>query len=125
MVVQDASMHLIMTHKENLRHLMGRGSGVSISIRLLTQKMELHVQIGNVHTERSFLVAGVGIFTPSGESLAMLAADKINIKGIGVLANNVLLNAQKASIDMGTGRGQLVHVEAERAHIIVRCRIRG
>jgi hypothetical protein len=28
---------------------MGRGSGVSISIRLLTQKMELHVQIGNLN----------------------------------------------------------------------------
>jgi len=65
--------------------------------------------------------AGVGIFTPSGESLALLAGDKLNIKDVGVLANNVLLNAQKASIDMGTGRGQLVHVEAERAHIIVRC----
>jgi hypothetical protein len=65
--------------------------------------------------------AGVGIFTPSGESLAMLAGDKLNIKDVGVLANNVLLNAQKASLDMGTGRGQLIHVEAERAHIIVRC----
>jgi CheY-like chemotaxis protein len=64
---------------------------------------------------------GVGIFTPSGESLAMLAGDKLSIKDVGVLANNVLLNAQKASLDMGTGRGQLVHVEAERAHIIVRC----
>lgn len=37
------------------------------------------------------------------------------------MANNVLRNAQKASLDMGTGRGQLVHVEAEHAHIIVRC----
>jgi len=65
---------------------------------------------------------GVGIFTPSGEMLAVLEGNgKANLKEIGVLANNVLMNAQKASIEMGTGRGQLVHVEAEKAHFIVRC----
>ena len=65
--------------------------------------------------------AGAGVFTPTGETLGLLGSDKINLKEIGVLANNVLMNAQKASLDMGTGRGQLVHVEAEHAHIIVRC----
>ena len=66
--------------------------------------------------------AGVGLFTPTGETLALLAADtRVNIKDIGILANNVLRNAQKASLDMGAGRGQLVHIEAEQAHIIVRC----
>jgi CheY-like chemotaxis protein/predicted DNA-binding protein (UPF0251 family) len=66
--------------------------------------------------------AGVAVFTPAGEPLAMLSGDaKINLKEIGILANNVLMNAQKASLDMGTGRGQLVHVEAEKAHIFVRC----
>jgi len=66
---------------------------------------------------------GVAVFTPSGESLAVLevTGSKTNIKEVGVLANNVLMNAQKASLDMGTGRGQLVHVEAEHANIIVRC----
>lgn len=64
---------------------------------------------------------GVGVFTPTGEALAILAGEKDNLKTIGVLANNVLMNAQKASLEMGTGRGQLVHVEAEKAHIIVRC----
>jgi hypothetical protein len=66
--------------------------------------------------------AGVGVFTPAGESLAMLTGDaKFNLAEVGVLANNVLMNAQKASLDMGTGRGQLVHIEAENAHILVRC----
>ena len=66
---------------------------------------------------------GVGVFTPAGESLGMLEAtgSKTILKDIGVLANNVLMNAQRASLDMGTGRGQLVHVEAEHAHIIVGC----
>ena len=66
---------------------------------------------------------GVGLFTPTGEALAIheAAGSKANLKMVGVLANNVLMNAQKASLEMGTGRGQLVHVEAEHAHIIVRC----
>ncbi|MBI4913170.1 MAG: response regulator [Acidobacteria bacterium] len=65
--------------------------------------------------------AGAALFTPTGESLVMYGAEGVNLKDIGVLANNVLMNAQKASLDMGTGRGQQVHVEAEHAHILVRC----
>ena len=65
--------------------------------------------------------AGVAVYTPTGESLAVLAGDGQHLKEVGVLANNVLLNAQKASVEMGTGRGQQVHVEAEKAHILVRC----
>lgn len=65
---------------------------------------------------------GAGLFTPGGEALATLVADsKTKINDVGVLANNVLMNAQKASLDMGTGRGQQVHVEAEHANILVRC----
>lgn len=62
-----------------------------------------------------------GLYTPAGEQLAMHGGDGANFKDIGVLANNVLMNAQKASLEMGTGRGQQVHVEAENAHILVRC----
>jgi len=65
--------------------------------------------------------SGCGLFTPSGEQLAIFGAEGVNLKEIGVLANNVLMNAQKASLDMGTGRGQQVHVEADHAHILVRC----
>ncbi len=65
--------------------------------------------------------AGAAIYTPTGEPLAFLAGDSQHLKEVGVLANNVLLNAQKASIEMGTGRGQQVHVEAEKAHIFARC----
>jgi len=65
--------------------------------------------------------AGCGLFTPTGEALAVLEAPGVSLKEVGVLANNVLMNAQKASLEMGTGRGQQVHVEAEHAHILVRC----
>ena len=65
--------------------------------------------------------SGAAVYTPTGEALAMLAGDATNLKDVGVLANAVLLNAQKSSLEMGTGRGQQVHVEAEKAHILVRC----
>jgi CheY-like chemotaxis protein/predicted regulator of Ras-like GTPase activity (Roadblock/LC7/MglB family) len=64
---------------------------------------------------------GAAVFTPTGESLAMLQGDSTHLKEVGVLANNVLLNAQKASLEMGAGRGQQVHVEGEKAHVLVRC----
>ncbi len=65
--------------------------------------------------------AGAAVYTPAGEPLAMLQGDSQRLKEVGVLANNVLLNAQKTSIEMGTGRGQQVHIEAERAHVFARC----
>lgn len=66
---------------------------------------------------------GVALFTPSGEELAIMEASgtKHNLKNLGILANTVLMNAQKASIEMGTGRGQMIHVMAEKAEYIVRC----
>jgi len=64
---------------------------------------------------------GAGVFTPAGEPLAIHAAGVNNLPAVGALANNVLLNAQKATLEMGAGRGQLVHVEGEKAHILVRC----
>lgn len=64
---------------------------------------------------------GAAIYTPQGELLAIHGGESANFKDIGVLANNVLMNAQKASLEMGTGRGQQVHVEAEGSHILVRC----
>lgn len=68
-------------------------------------------------------VAGIGLFTPTGENLALLGGGDVkNLKEIGVLANNVLLNAQKASLEMGTGKGELVDIQTETGiHIIARC----
>lgn len=65
--------------------------------------------------------SGAAVYTPTGEALSVLPGDVSNFKDIGVLANTVLLNAQKASLEMGTGRGQQVHIEAEKAHLLVRC----
>jgi CheY-like chemotaxis protein/predicted regulator of Ras-like GTPase activity (Roadblock/LC7/MglB family) len=65
--------------------------------------------------------AGAAVYTPSGEPLVMVQGDNQHLKDVGVLANAVLLNAQKASLEMGTGRGQQVHIQAEKAHIFARC----
>lgn len=93
-----------------------------------TRPNKLEVSIMSVQEKLKEFAAiegfgGVGIFTPAGESLAMFKSGefKSDLKEIGVLANNVLMNAQKAARDMGVGRGQLVHVEADEAHFIVRC----
>jgi CheY-like chemotaxis protein len=69
--------------------------------------------------------AGAAVFTPTGEELVMLPGSVQNVKDVGVLANAVLMNAQKASLEMGAGRGQLVHVEGEKSHILVRCHNEG
>jgi DNA-binding response OmpR family regulator/predicted regulator of Ras-like GTPase activity (Roadblock/LC7/MglB family) len=63
----------------------------------------------------------VGIFTPNGEMAAQLNKSGLKLDEIGSLANDVLLKAQKATDMMDVGRGQLVHVEAPKAHIIARC----
>ena len=66
-----------------------------------------------------FMAAGA--FSPNGELVAELNVAGVNIAELGALANDVLLKAQKATEIMGVGRGQLVHVEAPKAHIFARC----
>jgi CheY-like chemotaxis protein len=66
-----------------------------------------------------FMAAGA--FSPNGELVTELNLAGVNIAELGALANDVLLKAQKATEIMGVGRGQLVHVEAPKAHIFARC----
>ncbi len=66
-----------------------------------------------------FMAAGA--FSPNGELVTELNTAGINIAELGALANDVLLKAQKATEIMGVGRGQLVHIEAPKAHIFTRC----
>lgn len=66
-----------------------------------------------------FMAAGA--FSPNGELVTELNVAGVNIAELGALANDVLLKAQKATEVMGVGRGQLVHVEAPKAHIFARC----
>lgn len=63
----------------------------------------------------------VGVFSPNGEMVAECNTAGINLAELGALANDVLLKAQKTTEIMNVGRGQLVHVEAPKAHVICRC----
>ncbi|MCP3898925.1 MAG: response regulator, partial [Desulfobacteraceae bacterium] len=62
----------------------------------------------------------VGAFSPNGEVVAEVNASGVKVAEIGALANDVLLKAQKATEIMEVGRGQMVHVEAPKAHIFAR-----
>jgi CheY-like chemotaxis protein len=63
----------------------------------------------------------VGAFSANGEMVAECNANGANLAELGALANDVLLKAQKTTEIMNVGRGQLVHVEAPKAHVICRC----
>jgi CheY-like chemotaxis protein len=63
----------------------------------------------------------VGAFSPNGELVAECNGSGVNMAELGALANDVLLKAQKTTETMNVGRGQLVHVEAPKAHVICRC----
>jgi CheY-like chemotaxis protein len=63
----------------------------------------------------------VGVFSPNGEMVAECNVAGINLAEVGALANDVLLKAQKSTDIMHVGRGQMVHVEAPKGHVICRC----
>lgn len=63
----------------------------------------------------------VGIFSPNGELVAQVNKSDMKLAEIGSIANDVLLKAQKATEVMAVGLGNVVHVQAPKAHVIARC----
>ena len=64
----------------------------------------------------------MGILTPTGEPIVTLpAAEELNLMEIAVLANNILVNAQKASQEMDIGGCKMIHIETDRIHLLARC----
>jgi len=66
---------------------------------------------------------GVGVFTPSGESIIKLEAanSPLKLKELGPVANSVMIQAQKAALEMDLGASHFIHLQTEKAHILVRC----
>ncbi len=64
---------------------------------------------------------GAAVFTAQGEMLDGIAKGKLDIKTIGMFANNALLNSQKATDQMGVGRGNLMQIRAPQAVVMMRC----
>jgi CheY-like chemotaxis protein/predicted regulator of Ras-like GTPase activity (Roadblock/LC7/MglB family) len=84
------------------------------------------IQMANIQEvlEKFKVVDGfeaVGAFSANGEMVAECNVNGTNLAELGALANDVLLKAQKTTEIMKVGRGQLVHVEAPKAHVICRC----
>ncbi len=63
----------------------------------------------------------VALFTAQGEMIESETVGKYDIKSAGMYANNALLNAQKATDQMGVGRGNLVQIRAPQANVLMRC----
>lgn len=63
----------------------------------------------------------VGAFSAEGEMLAEVSSSDMHLAEVGALANDVLLKAQKSTDIMGVGRGNVLHIAAPKANIIVRC----
>ncbi|MCK4508246.1 MAG: response regulator [Desulfuromonadales bacterium] len=66
-----------------------------------------------------FIAAGA--FSAEGEMLAEVSSSDMHLAEVGALANDVLLKAQKSTDIMGVGRGNVVHIAAPKANILVRC----
>lgn len=81
--------------------------------------MEAEKKLAQLSTIDGFV--GAALFTPEGEMLLKYEMQESHLEIVGVLANSVLMNAQKASLEMGYGRGQFVHVQADNALILIRC----
>ncbi len=84
-----------------------------------TGKMALMNHLAEFEEIAGFM--GVAVFTAQGEMLDGMAKGTIDIKSLGMFANNALLNAQKATEAMGVGRGNLMRIRAPQATVMMRC----
>jgi CheY-like chemotaxis protein len=99
---------------------VGSFSSVTNNPLIGDEKMaQIEEILGRLKDVEGFMA--VGIFTSNGEMAAQVNNSGIKLAEIGSLANDVLLKAQKATGMMDVGRGQTVHIDAPKAHIIARC----
>jgi predicted regulator of Ras-like GTPase activity (Roadblock/LC7/MglB family) len=81
--------------------------------------MAIKDHLAELQDVEGFMAAAV--FTAQGQMLDSVTKSKVDIKAIGMYANNALLNAQKATDQMGVGRGNMVQIRAPQAEILMRC----
>lgn len=84
-----------------------------------TDMAKVEESLGKLKDIDGFLAAGV--FTPNGEMASEVNVSNMKLAEIGSMANDVLLKAQKATDVMNVGRGNVVHIEAPKAHVFARC----
>lgn len=65
---------------------------------------------------------GAAAFNGTGETLDVVTTNpRLDMQTIGAFANNALLNAQKATDEMGVGRGNFLQIRAPQAVVLMRC----
>ncbi|MBU0484411.1 MAG: response regulator [Proteobacteria bacterium] len=95
------------------------GSGTELDLGEIQNKLKEFANIDGF--------AGASLTTPAGEPLYMFSASgsDLDLESISISCNNILLNTQKASVDMGAGKSRLIHIETEQKHILIRCLNKG
>lgn len=83
------------------------------------RSMAIKEHLGQLQGVEGFI--GAAVFSPTGDMLESIVAGNVDIKTVGQFANNALLNAQKATDQMGVGRGNLVQIRAPQAVVLMRC----
>lgn len=125
---EDAAMEnntefLALTTIEQLETATGHDGPMDDSINTYAKGEQAMGQmediLGKLRDVEGFNAAGV--FSPEGEMVCQVNNSGMKIDEIGAMANDVLLKAQKATEIMGVGRGQIVHIEAPKAHVVARC----
>ncbi len=81
--------------------------------------MAIRDHLNELQGATGFVAAAV--FSPQGEMLDGFATTGMDVKSVGLFANNALLNAQKATDQMGVGRGNFMQIRAPQAIVLMRC----
>jgi predicted regulator of Ras-like GTPase activity (Roadblock/LC7/MglB family) len=81
--------------------------------------MSIKDHLAELEKIEGFMAAAV--FTAQGQMLEGITKGDIDIEAVGMYANNALLNTQKATDQMGVGRGNMVKIRAPQAEILMRC----
>lgn len=82
-------------------------------------RMAIRDHLNEFQSIEGFL--GAAVFSAQGDMLDGFSNGKMDIKAVGMFANNALLNAQKATDQMGVGRGNLMQIRAPQATVVMRC----
>lgn len=64
---------------------------------------------------------GTALFSAEGRLLAKCEPFDLDLKLVASLANNLLVHAQKTSLDMGFGRCKFTYIHTEKALVLARC----
>jgi len=108
--------------RDERQHETGPTEGQQIEENQTEQKeleMGIKEHLNELNEVEGFQAAAV--FTAQGQMLESVSVKKMDMKAIGMYANNALLNSQKATDHMGVGRGNMVQIRAPKANIILRC----